>query len=38
VEALILQDSALHTTLVGMSFLRRLDRFQVADHTLLMVQ
>jgi aspartyl protease family protein len=38
VEALVLQDSALHTTLVGMSFLRRLDRFQVQDHTLLMVQ
>ena len=38
VEALILQDSALQTTLVGMSFLRRLERFQVQDHTLLMVQ
>lgn len=38
VEALILQDAALHTTLVGMSFLRRLDRFQVKDHALLMVQ
>lgn len=38
VEALVLQDSALHTTLVGMSFLRRLDRYQVENHTLLMVQ
>lgn len=38
VEALILQDSALHITLVGMSFLRRLDRFQIQDHTLLLVQ
>lgn len=38
VEALILHDSALQTTLVGMSFLRRLERFQVQDHTLLMVQ
>ncbi|MCO5064043.1 MAG: TIGR02281 family clan AA aspartic protease [Rhizobiaceae bacterium] len=38
VEALVLQDNALHTTLVGMSFLRRLDRFQVEDHTLLLVQ
>lgn len=38
VEALILQDSALHITLVGMSFLRRLDRFQVQDHTLLLIQ
>ncbi|MGC4024635.1 MAG: TIGR02281 family clan AA aspartic protease [Mesorhizobium sp.] len=38
VEALILQDSDLHITLVGMSFLRRLDRFQVQDHTLLLVQ
>ncbi|RFC69472.1 TIGR02281 family clan AA aspartic protease [Mesorhizobium denitrificans] len=38
VEALILQDSALHISLVGMSFLRRLDRFQVQDHTLLLVQ
>jgi aspartyl protease family protein len=38
VEALVLDDSALQTTLVGMSFLRRLDRFQVEDHTLLLVQ
>ncbi|MBX3598397.1 MAG: TIGR02281 family clan AA aspartic protease [Rhizobiaceae bacterium] len=38
VEALVLHDSALQTTLVGMSFLRRLESFQVQDHTLLLVQ
>lgn len=38
VEAAVLEDSALQTTLVGMSFLKRLGKFQVEDGTLLLAQ
>lgn len=38
VQALVLDDKALQTNLVGMSFLNRLDKFQAKDGTLLLVQ
>ena len=38
VEAVVLDDSALNSTLMGMSFLKRLGKFQVEDGALLMVQ
>jgi aspartyl protease family protein len=38
VEAVILDDDALRSTLIGMSFLRRLGKYQVENHTLLLVQ
>lgn len=38
VEAAVLEDSALQTTLVGMSFLKRLGRFQVENGALLLAQ
>jgi aspartyl protease family protein len=38
VEAVVLDDKALSTTLVGMSFLKRLDRYQVENGQLLLAQ
>ncbi|SMC45103.1 aspartyl protease family protein [Fulvimarina manganoxydans] len=38
VDALILKDGSLATTLLGMSFLNALDRFSVADGRLTLVQ
>lgn len=38
VEALVLEDRALQTVLIGMSFLKRLEKFQVEDGALLLVQ
>jgi aspartyl protease family protein len=38
VEAAVLDDSALQTTLIGMSFLKRLDKFQVESGALLLAQ
>lgn len=38
VEAVVLEDKALDGTLIGMSFLKRLAKFQVEDGALLMVQ
>ncbi|MDQ6434628.1 TIGR02281 family clan AA aspartic protease [Mesorhizobium sp. LHD-90] len=38
VEALVLEDQALNSTLVGMTFLTRLKGFQVDSGTLLLVQ
>lgn len=38
VDAVILDDAALNGTLIGMSFLQRLDKFQVENGSLLLVQ
>lgn len=38
VQAVVLDDAALKTTLVGMSFLKRLSKFQVENGSLLLVQ
>jgi aspartyl protease family protein len=38
VQALVLDDRALDGTLIGMSFLKRLDRFEVADGMLVLAQ
>lgn len=38
VPAVVLDDKALATTLIGMSFLQRLDKFQVEDGQLLLAQ
>jgi aspartyl protease family protein len=38
VEAAVLDDSALDGTLIGMSFLNRLSKFQIEDGSLLLVQ
>lgn len=38
VEGVVLEDNALGQTLVGMSFLKRLDKYQVEDGTLLLAQ
>lgn len=38
VEAVVLDDKALGTNLVGMSFLKRLGKYQVQDGTLLLAQ
>lgn len=38
VQAAVLEDAALDGTLVGMSFLNRLSKFQVEDGALLLVQ
>ena len=38
VQAVVLDDSALNSTLVGVSFLSRLAKYQVEDGTLLLVQ
>ena len=38
VQAIILDDKALHGTLIGMSFLKRLGRFEVADGALVLTQ
>jgi aspartyl protease family protein len=38
VQAVVLQDSALAGTLVGMSFLRRLSKFQVEDGSMVLQQ
>ena len=38
VQAVVLEDKALNKTLVGMSFLSRLDKYQVEDGALLLVQ
>src|SRR5262245_55593488 len=38
VEAFVLEDAALSGTLIGMSFLKQLSKFQVEDGSLLLVQ
>ncbi len=38
VQAVVLDDTALRTTLVGMSFLKRLSKFEVENGSLLLVQ
>lgn len=38
VQAVVLDDRALQTNLIGMSFLNRLDKFQAKDGTLLLAQ
>lgn len=38
VQAVVLDDKALQTNLIGMSFLKRLGRFQAENGTLLLVQ
>ncbi|MER9878195.1 MULTISPECIES: TIGR02281 family clan AA aspartic protease [unclassified Mesorhizobium] len=38
VEAAVLDDRALHTNLIGMSFLQRLEKYQVENGTLLLIQ
>lgn len=38
VEAMVLEDRALKSALIGMSFLNRLEKFQVEDGGLLLVQ
>ncbi|ODT28360.1 MAG: hypothetical protein ABS35_09060 [Kaistia sp. SCN 65-12] len=38
VQAVVLDDQALQTSLIGMSFLNRLDKFQAKDGTLLLAQ
>jgi aspartyl protease family protein len=38
VQALVLDDNALEGTLIGMSFLKRLDKFEVADGQLVLTQ
>jgi aspartyl protease family protein len=38
IEAVVLEDKALSGTLIGMSFLKRLGKFEVEDGTLLLVQ
>ena len=38
VQAIVLDDKALQTNLIGMSFLNRLDKYQVENGTLLLVQ
>jgi aspartyl protease family protein len=38
VQAVVLDDKALNGTLIGMSFLKRLDKYQVEDGTLLLIQ
>lgn len=38
VEAVVLQDDALQTSLVGMSFLKRLQKYEVENGAMLLVQ
>ena len=38
VQAIVLDDKALDGTLIGMSFLKRLDKFEVADGSLVLTQ
>ena len=38
VQAVVLEDAALSGTLIGMSFLKQLSKFQVEDGSLLLVQ
>ena len=38
VQAIVLEDKALGTNLIGMSFLNRLKKFQVDEGRLLLVQ
>lgn len=38
VQAVVLEDKALQTNLIGMSFLKRLGKYQVEDGSLLLVQ
>jgi aspartyl protease family protein len=38
VQAVVLEDKALQTNLIGMSFLKRLDKYQVENGDLLMTQ
>jgi aspartyl protease family protein len=38
VQAVVLEDSALDTTLIGMSFLKRLNKFEVRDDSLTLAQ
>lgn len=38
VQAVVLEDKALQTNLIGMSFLKRLDKYQVQDGNLMLAQ
>jgi aspartyl protease family protein len=38
VQAVVLDDKALHTNLIGLSLLQRLEKYQVENGTLLLVQ
>ena len=38
VQAVVIEDKALRTNLIGMSFLKRLDKYQVQDGALLLAQ
>ncbi len=38
VQAVVIDDKALRTNLIGMSFLKRLDKYQVQDGALLLAQ
>jgi aspartyl protease family protein len=38
VQAVVLDDKALQTNLIGMSFLKRLDKYQVQDGNLMLAQ
>ena len=38
IQAVVLDDRALHTNLIGMSFLQRLAKYQVENGSLLLVQ
>ncbi len=38
IQAVVLDDKALHTNLIGMSFLQRLAKYQVENGSLLLVQ
>lgn len=38
VQVVVLEDSALDNALIGMSFLKRLEKFEVSDGSLLLVQ
>ena len=38
VQAIVLDDKALDGALIGMSFLKRLDKFEVADGELVLTQ
>ena len=38
IKAIVLDDRALQTNLIGMSFLQRLQKYQVQDGAMLLVQ
>lgn len=38
VQAVVLDDKALRTNLIGLSFLQRLEKYQVENGALLLVQ